>query len=348
MGIFETDSRCSQPAHPWGEKYLYFAAWAGIASFGLFALAHYIYWIVNPFPNEFREGVSLDIVNLLIRGINPFSPEAPPSFFYMYGFLNAWLIAGLGWLVDDNSYVLHRLISVTCTVASGVLIAWEVRRQTRSRVLTLLAFLLMLVTSRVNNEASARPDQLGLLVTVAGLVVANRVKRLWGVFLLAILVVVAFYAKQYFLILGVEIFVYLAVVNRIRALWFGVMSGLVLVGSLVLVNKVYPDYFAMTVLAFGGSGMSTKYMMRQFFSFGSYYFPLLVFSALSFRHLLRRENLCIRPAVGDNPNSKLAPPIVEMANLGIARNWTVYHSSILVAGLALLHLGQCDGAQMSY
>jgi hypothetical protein len=324
------------------------ALWGSIAIYLIWATAHYVYWIRNPFPNEFREGVSLDIADLMARRVNPFGPEAPGSFFYMYGFLNSWLVVGLGKLFGTNNYALHRLVSAACTVLAGLLIAWEVHRRCKSRVLSVLSFELMMVTSWVLNEANARPDQLGLLLSTAALVSAQRIRRAWGVALAALLTVAAFYAKQYFVIVGLEIFLYLLFLSKARALALAVVTSLLLIATVVLVDRMYPTYFAMTILAYGEQPGSVRHLLNQMTAFAAFYGPLLALAGVAFVRLFRGVKTSMTLRGWGRPLIVLSKRDALATTTALEAEWTVYHAGFIVGGLALLWMGLNPGSFMSY
>jgi len=313
--------------------------------FLIWAVVHYAYWIANPYPNEYREGAGLDIVHLMAQGINPFTLAAPPSFFYMYGFLNAWLSVAVGRVFGSESLLLLRSVSVGCGVLSSLLIAWEVHRQTRSRLLTMLAFELMSVTTWVLMEAQVRPDQLGLLLGLSALMLADRVRSAPGLILAALLTVAAFFSKQYCLLFGVEIFVFLLFVSKLRAVFFGfVMAGFLSIG-VILVNRAFPCYFAMTLLAYGGGSLAIRNLVRQLIWYGFFYWPLLFFVIFTFRVLFRQARPRINVHAWRAPLFVVNPTSVVDGKTG---EWTIYHVSFLVAVPALLYLGLSSGAWLSY
>jgi hypothetical protein len=322
--------------------------WALIAAYAIASGVHYVYWIANPFPNEFREGAGLGLVHLLNNGVNPYAPDAPGGFFYMYGFLNGWLSSGLTRLSGWESMFQLRMITVACTLLAGMLVASEVRKHTRSALLAVFSFLLMQVNGWVFCEATARPDQLGLLLGLAALYIAGRHQGTVALLLSAVLSVAAFFCKQYFLLIGVEIFVFLLFVSKLRAIGFGVLLSALLLASLVGINAIYPSYFTMTVLAFGGGHSSFRFLLIQYANFVAYYWPLLVIIALSFFWWIRQvpHRLSLfhwrRPLFERGDEANIAGDRTTPDAL------VIYRASFLLSAAALLLLGLSDSAIPSY
>ncbi len=327
-----------------GESLLAILVWGSMSFFGLWSLVQYTYWITNPFPNEYREGAGWHIVEVLNQGINPFSLDAPPTFFYMYGFVNAWLATGLSWLTGGASFLLIRLITLICSLLAGLLVAHEVRRRSQSVLLTVLAFLSMGVTVWMIAPVVARPDQLGLLLGLYALVLTDRAQSTKGLILPAFLTVAAFFTKQYFLLIGAEIFIYLLFVSKKRAFNYGLFAAGFLAAGILLVQRFYPCYFAMSVLAFGGGGSSLNFLMVQLRNYGAFYWPVLGFVAASFIVILWRSNVRFNLLSWNKPLIILA----DSDPNDTGERWTVYHASFIVAGLAMLWVGQSDSALQSY
>jgi hypothetical protein len=322
--------------------------WASMMFFMIWAMIHYAYWIVNPYPNEFREGVALDITHLMRQGINPFSSGVPGSFFYMYGFLNAWVATAGSFIIGSNNYILQRVISVVCAIISGLVIAREVRKRSSSPMYTTLAFLLMLITSWVIIEVNARPDQLGLLLNLLALIGINRIRRAWGLIIPSVLTIAAFYTKQYFLIAGAEIFIFLLLVNKTYAVIYGILTGTLLVGSVLLVNWLYPTYLSMTVLSFGGTESSISHLAIQIRAFGAFYWPLLIGVTFAFVSLFRHTRISFNLHQWNKPLIVLTNRISKVASRSHTGGWTIYHVTFIVASLTLLLIGSNKGAIFSY
>jgi len=322
--------------------------WSSMIFFMIWAVAHYAYWVVNPYPNEYREGVSLDITHLMRLGVNPFSSEAPGSFYYMYGFLDAWVATAFSFLVGSNNYLLQRLVSVACVILSGLVVAREVHKNSSSLLFANLAFLLMSVTSWVITEVDARPDQLGMLLNIVALLLVSRMQCIWELLLPSLLTVAAFYTKQYFLITGVEVFFFLLLVNKAYAAMFGILAGTLLVGSVLLVNWFYPTYFSMTVLSFGGQESSIIHLAKQMLAFGAFYWPLLICVGVAFAPLFHHIRISLNLHQWNKPLIVLVNRMSKAAPRTDVGGWTIYHVTFIVASLTILLIGSNKGAILSY
>lgn len=320
----------------------------GTVFFCGWAFFHFRFWTLNPFTNEFREGVSLDIVERLREGINPFSDQTDRAFYYMYGLGFPWLVTWVSELCASNSYLVHRCVSLACTLLSAGLISIVVYRTTRKTIYGVWAFLLMTATAWVLNEANARPDQLGLLcVLTLSVLLPSWGKRISGCLGLALITVVAFYIKQYFLFIGAVAFLCLLFINKRNAWWYVVFCVTLLAITAVAVNRYYPYYFLMTVFSFGGLlGWSGMHFLKQSAVFTLFYWPFLLFVLVFTHHVFRRFSLrfdfrnwqaplfSIRPL---SPVGSLPPPWIG-----------IFAAQSLVAALVLVYLGGSLGAFLSY
>lgn len=322
-----------------------------MVSYALFALYHYVVWLVNPYPNEYREGISLYLVHLLAKGVNPFSAESPDSFFYMYGFLSSWVIAGLQKLLGENVFFLHRLFSLICILLTAGLVEAEVRRGSLKKFPKWLGFLLMLPAGWILHELNARPDHFALLLFAFATVLLLRSSRPQAATLAACCIVLAFYTKQYFVLVSVPLFVGMLFINLRQALVFGFTFAVLFIASLFAVQWAYPFYFPMAFLAFGGQGSSggggIGFLIRQGAFFGVFYWPLILMIFLVGIVFLRRTALGIGWA--KNFNAPLVKVWYKDGTDSGALGMIFFLAVLfLVNGLFLCWIGQNDGAFLSY
>ena len=258
-----------------------FAFYGALAAFAAYALWHYVYWTLCPYPNEFREAALLQIGDLFMRGVNPYSESGPDNFCFIYGFMEPLVAAGLSNLVGAGIRLLEpRLVTLGFVFATALLVELEVRRWSDGRVPRFLAFLLALNAGWVLGEVDTRPDHFGMFCLFAALACVSRGTTWWRLVLSAALTVASFYGKQYCILVGGPIFLYLLWKSPWRAVAYGAISAAMLVGSMLFVNFVFPFYFTTTVLVFLGHGYDLKHMLVQSTLYVWFYWPLLVAAAL--------------------------------------------------------------------
>ena len=253
------------------------AFFAALAAFAAYALWHYVYWTACPYPNEFREAVLLQLGDLFSRGVNPYSESGPDNFCFIYGFIEPLVAAGLSRVVGAGvRFVEPRLVTLFFTFAAAALVEIEVRHWSKRRTPPFLAFLLALNAGWVLGEVDTRPDHFGLFCLFAALACVSRGVSWWRLALSALLTVLSFYGKQYCILIGGPIFLYLLLKRPWRAFVYAAFAAAFLCGSMLLVERVFPFYFTTAVLVFLGHGYDLKHMLIQTTLYVWFYWPLML------------------------------------------------------------------------
>jgi len=315
--------------------------------FSIYAAFHYAVWLINPFPNELREGISLEIVTLMAKGINPFSNESPDSFFYMYGFVGSWVIALLQRIFGEHGYFLHRFVSLFCILCSAGLVEMQARRISDNRFPKWLAFLMMLSSGWILSELVARPDHLALLIYISTVVILANSTHVFSSIIAALLTVLTFYTKQYFILMSVPLFLGMLLINMRSALVYGFAFTGFFIGSLFAVQWIYPYYFPMAFLTYGILGSSVFHLVKQMAVFSLFYWPLLLFVAIGLILLFRNCSVIFSGFTSFNkPLFKIQAPIISDD-----RRMTViifYCALFFTTSLILCWIGTNQGAILSY
>jgi len=319
-------------------------------SFSIYAAFHYAVWLFNPFPNELREGISLEIVSLMAKGINPFSNESPDSFFYVYGFVGSWLITLLQKIFGEHGFILHRFVSLLCILVSAGLVEMQARRISDNRFPKWLAFLMMLSSGWIfSSELIARPDHLALLIYILTVVLLVNSKHAFSCIIAALLTVLTFYTKQYFILMSVPMFLGMLMVNMRLAFIYGFAFAGFFLGSLFAVQWIYPHYFPMAFLTYGilGSSSSLFHLVKQMAVFSLFYWPLLLFVTIGLILLFRNCSIIFSGFTSLNkPFFKIQAPIISDD-----RRMTViifYCALFFTTSLILCWIGTNQGAILSY
>lgn len=249
-----------------------------LTAFGAYAAYHLLYWLGNPWQNEYREGIVLPVGEAFLKGGNPFDGVTPvANLGFVYGFLASLAVASVEWLLGVGSRLIdNRLLSVGSVLVTAAFVEMEAQRLSRGKVPRFLAFAIMLSGGWVLCEVDARADHLAMLLSFGAVVVVARGVGWWRVGLASILTIAAFYTKQYLVLVGVPVFAYLLTVDWRKALGYGVLSGVLMLGTAVVVNRWMPLYFTMAIFCTGGIGTSSSYMLLQSAIFGWFYWPLLL------------------------------------------------------------------------
>jgi len=319
------------------------------------------------YPREYRDSANMSIARSFYDGFNPYLiPKSGPLAVNVYGFINPLLavglakISGIGLL---NSFYVFNLLA---SFGFCFLVAWEVfslvkqalpkKRDnafhTSNEFLgNVIMFETLLVISytltfRVGHISTV-PDALGMTLSVAILMIARRSKTNKAVVLVALLLVLEFYIKAYFLFYAAPVFIYYLIKDRKKLIVY-VVSGLTIgIASILIVNAVFPLYFAETVYfefieqfldAYAVSvedmaAYEREYMIFQFTVLIKKYFPVIAIAAAviitSLISLLKKE-------------------FISEQRKGIISDLTIYIITVCISIPTLMFLGKNDGAYMSY
>ncbi|MCZ6830526.1 MAG: hypothetical protein O7F73_13240, partial [Gammaproteobacteria bacterium] len=226
------------------------------------------------------EGTTVLITGLIAAGDNPFTREFQPAAMYVYPPLYNLLVAPLT-LWFDNTLQLHRQVSAVLIIASCLVCAGTVYhcgrswRQSLAAAATLYAALLFYSTPVASSNA------LGVCLYLLILAIPWRYDFAAPSLALACgLGVLAFYAKQYFILSMAMLCLYLFLyVSVRRALLLGCAYALLLLASLALVHQSSPYYLDNTL--FSPAVAMTRLQMptvarTQFAAFFRLYWPLLL------------------------------------------------------------------------
>lgn len=181
------------------------------------------FWILNPICNKMEEWGTINVVNSLLEGINPYVYE-DVKHTYIYGPLFpvfcAYLYPILGF--DIKILFFCRFINFFFALFISLIFFDIAYKYTNKNVYwgTVSALSILPVVSQ-SAPITAYSVSMGLLIT-AILLWVNLVYKgkhvIWGV-VYAFLIVLSFYCKQYFIIISVPIGIHLYTENK-RQFWF--------------------------------------------------------------------------------------------------------------------------------
>ncbi len=248
--------------------------------------------ISSPYPLEYRDLATVQLTDLFAKGLNPYSPANSPPFFYDYGFLFSLIASIPARLCRCDLFLLHKVLIVLCIFGAAFLVSLEVKKYTKSNLLQVLGFALMLASSWNTAAFIIRPDSLGLLLVVAIAFILSRSGSLLSAMVLSILTVAAFFTKQYFLYIAFPVFLYEYTRDRKRAWVYGLGTVLIGGGAFCLVQRIFPSFFYEGLIAqanSSGTRGSWSYCAEQSIRFVEYYWPLLVLMGYSLSRSIKRQ-----------------------------------------------------------
>jgi len=315
-------------------------------SYTAVAVYYYILWALNDYPNEYREGAGLHLATLLAEGVNPFGNQAPDAFYYMYGFVPAMLAGPLYALTGSESLVILRLVSLIAILLTAAVVAASVWKFTNRSFPPLLAGLLMLHTGWVTHELVARPDQVGTLFYVAGAILLAYKSTISSAVVSALLITLAFYSKQYFIVCAGPLFIGALFINWRRGVIFATSLGVTLLVTVGLVQFAFPRYFCMVLLSYGATPTSLEHLFLQSREFRVSYWPLFLLCAIGLVAMWKSEG---QSAQGKHASTnRVHTESVTSRSVSDKFLCLYWGIQMAFAALVLVYLGQNPGAFVTY
>ena len=321
-------------------------------------------------PNEYREPANFDLTLTFIKGINPYSLDTlnkeVPACVFQYGPLFSLLVAGIHFLLPfADIFALHYIMAFICILAAAVMASAIALENSQTLLPPACVFLLTSVCTWRYGYINAVPDTLGITLLVLIFFVETRKKIRGKEYIEAALAVALLYTKQYFIIIALSLFIYKLITDKKAWLRLTVSGLLILTASVSIVNMICPLYFTYTLLIVHGVSGQSVASAHPLFSGLSLPFTA---SAGAIRMVSTLEAV---QNTGQLPSTGWAFELMQVRSLisiflfvfagmlagvirAFVRRTPGFNSSRLfvihtgVAFMALLFLGQNDGAWLSY
>ena len=219
----------------------------------LMVFASNFYFIcAMPYQKSYREMTMIKYAVDFSRGINPYSaallkselPFNSGCYAFLQSFLTGFI---LKFFPVSRALTVSELFSKCIDVAAALLVYLTVRKHGCERWISLLA---ALISVRIVSACTAYPHSLGMMLVylLLFLVTRDTIKDAYHPFLYAVIVILAFYSKQYFLLLGPCLFVYLlfrSLRDAVKLAIYGLVIGF---GSLFFIDRVFPLYLPLVLV----------------------------------------------------------------------------------------------------
>ncbi len=215
------------------------------------------------FPNEYREAANIQLTMEFLKGKNPYSLSAysgsVPGIIYVYGPLYSLFTALFCLIFPADVIFMHYLITFICLIAGAAMAAYMTYEKTQYLPAPAAVFLFMISCNWRYGYINAVPDTFALTLMILIFFVATRKDFRFKDTLLAILSVLIFFAKQYFLVVAVSVLIYRFFCSRKKALSLFLQTLVISAVTLIIVSVTCPLYFTYTVfMAHGPFGMSKE------------------------------------------------------------------------------------------
>lgn len=224
---------------------VFFLACIAIATYlaAASAMRHFLI-IFSPYQVEFREGATLVVTDVLLRGQNPFDLQVQPEASSVYGIVYPLVVYPFA-KIFGSSLILHRLVSAFSILGICVLLFQTMRNYQIPLIWAGISMALMYRILVFSVNSIARPDALGCLLFLSAVLLPRRSNfSTKSLIVCSVLGVLAWLTKAYFLLalpyVGIYLFLF---VSKKKGVWF--VLGTILLWAFValLVNEIFECYF---------------------------------------------------------------------------------------------------------
>ena len=292
-------------------------------------------------PNEYREAANVLLTKEFIKGNNPYSLSAlqgdVPPMVYLYGPLYSVIVALLGVVFRIDIVLLHYLVTFTCIVASSLLAASIVKEHSRTITASILAFLFLINCHWRYSYVNAVPDSLGLFMMVLILYLLSRPKMKYKAVICAVLSVLIFFSKQYFLLIAGTATAYIFLFESKKESFKYLATMALTAGGLAgLIQWKFPLFWTYMIYLAKGPGKGVAgtvtrgmvkmsgeaYNFQQIMSIGGMFLFFFIAATVGVLYCIFKKKL----------------EKIDYLMFG----------HMAVAGICLLYIGKNDGAWLSY
>ena len=214
--------------------------------------SNFYFIFAMPYQKSYREMTMIKYAVDFSRGLNPYSaallkaelPFNSGCYAFLQSFITGFI---LRFFPVSRALTVSEVFSKCIDAGAALLVYLTVRKHGCERWISLLA---ALISARIVSACTAYPHSLGMLLVylLAFLITRDTVKNVYHPFLYAVIVILAFYSKQYFLLLGPCLFVYLlfrSLRDAVKLAIYGLAIGF---GSLFFIDRVFPLYLPLVLV----------------------------------------------------------------------------------------------------
>lgn len=205
--------------------------------------------IASSAPQEMREGAAVWITRLMLEGRNIYALDELPASTNVYGIVYHLVVLPFA-RVFGNGYPVHRVVSAIAIAGScGLIYRFLIRRGT-DRLVAVVGVIVFYMSSLYFVAPLARPDSLGVFLSLLSASLAFEPEVSTGRFLLSLAVAMTALLTKLYLAYPPFVFAaYLVVFGpRLRGLAFGLVSVASACAVLFALTIAYPAYLNVSVL----------------------------------------------------------------------------------------------------
>jgi hypothetical protein len=325
--------------------------WSLLLSAGFFALS-FIWVAVQsmafPFPLEWMEGQSIDVIGRVLDGKPLYTapsvdyvPLIYPPYYYYVSALVAYF-TGLGFLPA-------RLVATLATLGCSAIIYLWLRKENIGWKIALVGACLFLATYRLSGRwfDMARVDSLFLFLTLAGLYIFVHGRGMMNAFCAAALLCFAFFTKQTALMIAAPVLAAMVFTNWYHAATTaGMLAAMVGLGVIIL-NTLSDGWFGFYIFTLPAAHEFDQPMWWRFWFIdifgyvGIFFLMMLAVIGHMFLHDRRKSLLYLGLAAGFIGASYMS----RMHSYGYINVLMPMHAFLaLMAGLSLAVITRLNNA----
>lgn len=284
-----------------------------------------------PMLLEYREYANVDCVYNFLNGYNSFSLNSPDYSCYVYGPVYPLLCTVLYWPFSIDLLFFMRLMTIVAMFSVALIVYLQIYNIIQIHSWAIVGACCSLMSSWYSGfYCTAFGNEFGVLLIVLSIFLIQRNLGLLNIFVVSILSVLAFFTKQYLIIVTVPIFLYLLIRSYSKAFYYMAITCFLLVIFCAVSTYQFPLYLQATFTHHVAlSSFSLEHLFNQIKIFQGQFLILIL--TIVFVYLYRLYYL------GKSKNIMV-----------FLRRFSIYDLSIIVFTFALLKLGGHLGAFMSY
>ena len=285
--------------------------------------------ITFPFPLEFREGHMMGTTSQLLNLINPYNIENYPQYYNSYGIVYNLVVYPFTFIFK-NLLLTHRIVNAIFIFLSLFLIIFYNKVFFYKNLKFGIALLILLYSKLLLRETSViRPDSLGVFLYLWAIFIVLKYEfSQKSLFFAAIISIIGFYTKPYFILSWVVVNIMMFVNKSWQKIFITNLFFLIFFGvTLIIINKIFPLYFYETLFGYNGSSpILMIYSLRQIYHFILNMLP--IWGPMIILFLIRRKI-----------NYEIVFKILKHP---------LFYGSLIILFLLIFPLGTNNGAYMNY
>ena len=310
------------------------------------------------YPSEYREAANIFMTKSILNGENIYSLDVlnrvEPGLIYLYGPLESLVAAAFVLLFRVSIPTAHYFIAFIVMVTGAALMARMAHEKATTFFPASLAFLGSIYCNWRYGYIFAAPDSFGLFLLILFLFVLSRNNMKNKSLLAALIAVLSFFTKQYFIVIALTGFIYLLFNSKKEACRYTI-TGILLSGiSFVYISIMHPLYwtYALYFLKGPGAGMpsgdiaGTQHNISQISYIGALF--IFFFIAVFVKIIVTIYRICIKELKIEFDIKSCEKPLIgvkgdDKINLDI-----LMYAQMFVAMIILYYIGNNAGAFISY